>query len=250
MRLTDSIHLIGGGVWGGFGLSPGPDCNVYLVECGDGSAVMIDTGSGLPASVDAIAGHVEAAGFRPENIRAILLTHMHGDHAGGALRFAELTGAEVHASDLTAGVLATGDEETSSVALARTAGVFPSDFKLLPLAGINTIAEGDRLAFGEASFDVFDTPGHCAGHLSFLLSVRGRRDMIAGDVVFWRGRVLMQATPDCDPAALAGSLAKLAGLGDVDGLFSGHGAFVLSGANRHLDEAASHAHQLRIPPGI
>ncbi|GIK82655.1 MAG: MBL fold metallo-hydrolase [Alphaproteobacteria bacterium] len=250
MRLTGNLHLVGGGVWGGMGLSPGPDCNVYLAECGDGSAVLIDTGSGLPASVEAIAGHIAAAGIDPRSIRAILLTHMHGDHAGGLAHFAGSSGAAVHASALTARVLADGDEIASSVAAARSAGIYPAEFRLKPHAGIKPVEEGDRLVFGDIAFEAFATPGHCAGHLSFLMTAGNRRDLVAGDVVFWRGRVLMQTTADCDPAALSDSIGKLAALRDVDGLFPGHGAFTLSGANRHLDEAASHVRQLRLPQGV
>jgi len=250
MRLTDRLHLVGGGVWGGMGLSPGPDCNVYLAECGDGTAVLIDTGCGLPASVAAIAGHIAAAGMDTSSIRAILLTHMHGDHAGGVAHFASSSEASVHSSALTTRVLADGDEVASSVAAARTAGIYPAEFRLAPCAGINPVEEGDRLVFGDIAFEAYATPGHCAGHLSFLMTAGGRRDLLAGDAVFWRGRVLMQATADCDPAALAASVGKLAALRDVDGLFPGHGAFTLSGANRHLDEAAAHVRQLRLPQGV
>lgn len=249
MRLTPNIHLVGGGTWGGMGLSPGPDCNCYLVECG-GAWVLVDTGSGIGASPDAIAAHMNAAGAAVTELAAILLTHMHGDHAGGAARFAGTSGAPTYGSELTAAVLAEGDEIRSSVAAAREAGIFPPGFGLEPLQGVRPLGDGDVLRFGEAEFMAIETPGHCDGHLSFLVSTGGRRDLIAGDAVFWRGRSLAQATSDCDPAAMAASMMKLAILSQVDGLFPGHGAFTLTGAKRHLDEAASHARALRLPPGV
>ncbi|MBX3531608.1 MAG: MBL fold metallo-hydrolase [Rhizobiaceae bacterium] len=249
MRLTEAIHLVGGGVWGGMGLSPGPDCNCYLVECG-GAWVLVDTGSGVGASPAAIAAHIEAAGARTDGLTAILLTHMHGDHAGGAAHFARASGAAVYASGLTAEVLSRGDEEASAVAAAKNAGIYPADFRLQPLSGIAPMDDGEVLRFGDTTFTAIATPGHCNGHLSFVVSVAGRRDLIAGDAVFWRGRSLVQATADCDPAAMAASMVKLAGLPDIDGLFPGHGAFTISGAKRHFDEAASHARALRLPPGV
>jgi len=249
MRLTPGIHLVGGGTWGGMGLSPGPDCNCYLIECG-GAWVLVDTGSGVGASPAAIAAHVEAAGASVAGLAAILLTHMHGDHAGGAAHFAGASGAPTYASPLAAEVLASADEMRSSVAAARDAGIYPSDFRLKPLQGIRPLRDGEVLQFGETSVTAVETPGHCDGHLSFVVSARGRRDLIAGDAVFWRGRSLVQATSDCDPEAMAASMLKLAALSDVDGLFPGHGAFTLTGAKRHLDEAASHARALRLPPGV
>jgi glyoxylase-like metal-dependent hydrolase (beta-lactamase superfamily II) len=249
MRLTGTIHLVGGGSWGGMGLSPGPDCNCYLVECG-GAWVLVDTGSGVGASPAAIAANVEAAGAKVDRLAAILLTHMHGDHAGGAAHFARTSGAAVHASALTARVLAEGDEETSSVAAAKQAGIYPADFRLPALPSIAPLADGDVLRFGDTTITTIETPGHCEGHLSFVVAAGGRRDLVAGDAVFWRGRSLVQATADCDPAAMAASMLKLAALPDIDGLFPGHGAFTVSGAKRHLDEAASHARALRLPPGV
>lgn len=250
MHLAGGIHLVGGGTWGGMGLSPGPDCNCYLVDCGGGAWVLVDTGSGVGASPAAIAAHVELAGAEVGKLAAILLTHMHGDHAGAAAHFARASGAPVYASDLAARVLAEGDEEASSVAAARRAGIYPADFRLEPLPGIRPVAEGEVLRFGDAAFSIVETPGHCEGHLSFVVAAHGRRDLIAGDAVFWRGRSLAQATVDCDPAAMAASMIKLAGLADLDGLFPGHGAFTLAGAKRHLDEAAGHARALRLPPGV
>ena len=199
MKLTRSIYLVGGGVWGGMGLSPGPDCNVYLLDGGDALA-LVDTGSGTPASVDAICAQIEADGFDPARIGTVLLTHMHGDHAGGAARFAELTGAVVRGSALTADVLARGDEEASSVRLAREAGVFPADFELRPLAGIETVAAGDVITVGRLTVEAVDTPGHCDGHVSFVVRSEGRADLLAGDAV--RGPA--QAEEEADEVRLAG----------------------------------------------
>jgi hydroxyacylglutathione hydrolase len=249
MRLVENIHLVGGGPWSGMGLSVGGDCNIYLVDCGD-SLTLIDCGTGVTGSVDAILGNIAGDGLSPDRISTILITHKHGDHIGGAAQFAARTGATVYASAETAAVLAAGDEVSSSIAAAKGAGFYPADYVLSPLAGIRTLAGGEHLKIGDVDFEVVETPGHCSGHISFVARRGGRVDLLAGDALFWRGRVVMQSLPDCDVMASAQSIERLAALGNVDGLYSGHGAFTLAGATRHINSALEHVRGLRVPPGL
>ncbi|MGD9891862.1 MAG: MBL fold metallo-hydrolase, partial [Dehalococcoidia bacterium] len=237
MKLTGNAYLVGGGTWGGMGLTPGPDCNVYLID-GGGTLALVDAGSGVAGSPEAIAGWITGHGFALSDVSKILITHMHGDHIGGVAALAAMTGAEVYASSLTANVLAKADEETSAIRIARDAGVYPADFKLAALAGVRPIDEGATIAIGGTTVTAIATPGHCEGHLSFLASQPGRRDLFAGDIIFWRGRVLMQAIPGCDVMAISTSILRLAEMGTIDGLFPGHGAVTLSNANRHINAAA------------
>jgi glyoxylase-like metal-dependent hydrolase (beta-lactamase superfamily II) len=74
------VIQVGGGALGG-GLSHAADCNVYLVRAG-GRAVLIDAGSGL--GPEQLADNVRAAGVEPDRVEAVLLTHAHLDHSGGA----------------------------------------------------------------------------------------------------------------------------------------------------------------------
>lgn len=249
MKLTENAYLVGGGTWGGMGLTPGPDCNVYLIDGGDALA-LVDAGSGVAGSPEAIAGWITGHGFALADVTTILITHMHGDHIGGVAALAALTGAQVFASPLTTGVLAGADEETSSIRIARDAGIYPADFRLAALPGVISIDDGATIAIGAVAVTAIATPGHSEGHLSFLADAPTRRDLFAGDIVFWRGRVLMQSIPGCDVMALAASIERLAGLGPIEGLFPGHGPVTLSGANRHIDAAAEQVRALRIPPGL
>lgn len=249
MRLVENIHLVGGGPWSGMGLSPGGDCNIYLVDCKD-SLVLVDCGTGGAGSVDAILANIAGDGLSPDRISTILITHKHGDHIGGAAQFAARTGAKVYASAETAAVLAAGDEDASSIALAKGAGFYPADYVLAPLAGVQTLAGGEHLKIGDVDFEVVETPGHCSGHISFVARRGSRVDLLAGDVLFWRGRVVMQSLPDCDVMASARSIERLAAIERVDGLYSGHGAFTIAGATRHINAALEHVRGLRVPPGL
>jgi glyoxylase-like metal-dependent hydrolase (beta-lactamase superfamily II) len=58
--------------------------NAYLVNTGK-KLILIDTGSGrtLGPTFGRLAANLRAAGYRPEDVDDIYITHMHGDHAGG-----------------------------------------------------------------------------------------------------------------------------------------------------------------------
>lgn len=247
MKLTENVYMVGGGAWGGVGLTQGPDCNVYLID-GGGTLALFDVGSGVPGSVDTILGHIQSHGFKPSQIGAIFLTHMHGDHLGGTAAMAKATGASVYAADITAKVLETGDEEVSCVRIARTAGIYGPDYRLAAHPGVKTVAGGDTNTIGNVRVDIVATPGHCDGHISLLARSGKRADLFTGDSLFWRGRINIQPIPDCSPQESALSLERMAALGQVDGLFPGHGAFTISGANRHIDAAVGHIRALRMPP--
>ena len=80
MKLTDSVHLVGGSV---YGLSALGDCNIYLVNCGNEYA-LIDTGGGM--GVKRIIENIKYDGFDPKKIKLAFLTHCHFDHIGGGSR--------------------------------------------------------------------------------------------------------------------------------------------------------------------
>ena len=71
-------------------------CNVYLVRDGERS-VMVDTGLGVEPSLGELLTSVDVAlarwGQTQRDLRRILLTHTHTDHAGGAMPIARRTGA-------------------------------------------------------------------------------------------------------------------------------------------------------------
>ena len=66
--------------------------NVYLLT-GNDRWTLID--SGLRGEANRIARQLQDAGFPVAKLHAIVLTHAHGDHAGGALELARISGASV-----------------------------------------------------------------------------------------------------------------------------------------------------------
>lgn len=245
MRLTDHVHLVGGGGLA-FGLSDELDSHVYAIDGGHELA-LIDAGAGR--GIDAIVEHMRADGLAPQRLRYLLLTHAHADHAGGAAEVREQFGVDVLASAATGAYLSAGDEERISLAQAKRGGYYPSSyrFRACPVAG--TLAEGDRVAVGELSLEVLETPGHCSGGVSFLLNDGGCRVLFTGDTVFHGGKILLTGVWDCDSQQYMASLRKLAAL-EVDVLLPGHLSIALSGGGGHLRRAAEALDRLAMPPNI
>jgi len=243
VQLGDRIHLVGSGAFG-FDLSDPYDCHVYLLD-GGSELALVDAGAGMGAAE--IVGNMRGAGFDPARVRTIACTHAHGDHAGGAAQMlALLPNAELSVSRDVADLVRAGDEEGTSIAVAKRAGIYPADYHLEPCRVDRELADGDRIEIGDLTLECIDTPGHSSGHVSFLLERDARRNLFGGDVVFHGGTVLLQSIRDCSVPALAASLRKLRGLG-VDALFPGHLAFTLRDGQRHIEKANRALDTLLVP---
>ena len=243
MKLLERVHLVGSGS-NGFDLTDAYDCHVYLVDGGDELA-LIDVGAGMGA--EAIVENVRRDGFDPSLIRHLVLTHGHGDHAGGAARMRRLLGdPAVHASGLIADSLRMGDEKAVSLDVAKVAGIYPPDYRLEPFPVDHELEEGATIQVGDVQLLVLDTPGHSDGHVSLLLSEGPHRVLFAGDVVFFGGKILLQNIHDCRLDAEVRSLRKLRGL-SVTALLPGHLTFSLTDGQRHIERANQVLDRLLIP---
>lgn len=246
MKLAEHIYLVGSGSLG-FDLTDPYDCHVYLLDGGDELA-LVDVGAGMGA--EAIVGNVRREGFDPGRIRHLILTHAHGDHAGGAARTRRLLGEpSVCLSRAAARFLREGDEEGVSLGAAKAAGIYPPDYRLEPCEVDVELAEGDRIEVGSLTLEVLDTPGHCDGHVSLLLDHAGRRTLFAGDVIFFGGKILLQAIYDCRLDEEIRSLRKLRGL-ELTALLPGHLTLSLNGGQRHVERANQVLDRLLIPEQV
>ncbi len=243
MKLTERIYLVGSGSFG-FDLTDPFDCHVYLLDGGDELA-LVDVGAGMGA--EAILENVRREGFDPRRIRHLVLTHAHGDHAGGGASMRRLTDeAAVYVSRNRAQALREGDERAVSIDVAKTVGIYPPDYTLEPCEVEVELADGDTVVVGDLTLEVLDTPGHADGHVSLLVEHDGRRSLFAGDVIFFGGKILLQAIHDCRLDAQISSLRKLRDL-RVDALFPGHLTLSLKDGQRHIERANEVLDRLLIP---
>lgn len=246
MRLTERIHLVGSGE-PDLVTSDTVDSQVYLIDTGDGLAC-VDAGAGR--SVGRILAEVRAGGLVPEEIRWILLTHGHADHAGGGAAWRRhLPDVTIGASVPVAGWLESGDEEATSTDRARRAGIYPPDYRLEPYPVDLRLEAGTPLRLGEVSLEVIPTDGHAAGHVAFVGEIDGARTLFSGDALFPGGRILLQDTWDCDLHAALRSVERLLAL-SPQRLLAGHLAPVLDDASEHLQVALARLARLAVPESI
>ena len=179
--------------------------NSYYVGVQGLSAVLISTpdghfliDGGLPQSAAGIAANVHALGFDIRDVKWLLNSHAHFDHAGGLAALQRMSGAPVAASAETARALAAGR------ALPDDPQYAPDNLMPFPIVGdVRILADGEALALSGTVLTRHDTPGHAPG----------------GNSWSWRSC----ADGDCLHIVFADSLTPVS---EPDYRFSDHPAYV------------------------
>ena len=120
--------------------------------------VLIDGATGKAATM--IEANIRALGFRVSDIRFILNSHEHLDHAGGIARLQQDSGATVVAREPAASVLERGTTDRSDPQFGSL-DPFP------PIGTIRRIRDRETLSFGILALTAHATPGHTAGSTSW-----------------------------------------------------------------------------------
>jgi len=171
----------------------------YVVRAA-GGIVLVDAG------MDSTGGDVREAltcafGARPEDVRAILLTHWHNDHAAGARAVQERSSAKVyyHAGDRPELTRATASTGARGWLARRVPELGPlvllkgllGEATARAVAADRSITDGERI---EDDFEVIETSGHTRGHVSFYYAPE--RTLFAGDALaVIDGRVRFMSRP-------------------------------------------------------
>jgi glyoxylase-like metal-dependent hydrolase (beta-lactamase superfamily II) len=248
VRLTPDVLLVGGGALTGFGLSADFDAHVYLLDGGTELA-LVDCGMGTELGMERVLANVRTDGLDPARISRLLVTHYHTDHASGAARYRQALSLRVAFSASERAALELPDHDRTSFHAAQDAGFFARDFTYPGCPVDDPLEDGDEFAVGHLRVRYLATPGHCAGHGSFLVTGRETAYLLGGDAVFAGGKIFLQATGDCD---LRQSLDSILKLGDLhfDALLPGHGPVVLRDATSHVQTAVTVIKGLAVPPNI
>jgi metallo-beta-lactamase class B len=120
--------------------------------------VLID--GALPESAPQIAANIRSLGFRIEDVKLILNTHVHDDHAGGIAELQKQSGARVAAMPWAAEVMRKG-------AVARDDPQFGTIAPITRVARVETIRDGQSLTAGAVTVTAHWTPGHTPGGTSW-----------------------------------------------------------------------------------
>lgn len=144
--------------------------NIHYVGTGDVTAYLITTSEGhflldggAPQAGPMIIAHIAALGFDIHEIRYLLNSHAHIDHAGGLARLQRASGARMVASEGDRGALEAG-----------RVGYGPSaDWAFPPVRVDRVIADGETLTLGGTTLTAHLTTGHTRGCTSWSMDVRG-----------------------------------------------------------------------------
>jgi len=120
--------------------------------------ILID--GATPEAASQIAANVRKLGFKVEDIRVILNSHEHLDHAGGIAELQRLSGAEVRASPAAAPVLRTGKA-------SRGDPQYTSLDDMAPVARVGIVRDGETVKVGPLAVTMHATPGHTQGGASW-----------------------------------------------------------------------------------
>jgi metallo-beta-lactamase class B len=154
--------------------------NIYYVGASDITSFLIATpaghillDSGFEETVPIIRGNMKKLGFRLEDVKILINSHAHYDHAGGLATLKELTGARLAASEKDAALLARGGKGDPQVG---------DQFPFRPVQADRILHDGDRVSLGGASLTAHLTPGHTPGCTTWTMKVE--EGGASRDVVF------------------------------------------------------------------
>jgi hydroxyacylglutathione hydrolase len=176
-----------------------PEIRTFLCRSDNIGVLIRDPATGACAAIDVpeagpVLKALDETGWR---LTDILVTHRHGDHVEGIPAVKQATGARV-------------------VAPAKAGDAVPQVDV--------TVQDGDTVRVGDLEAHVWETPGHCADHVTYWFARDGI--VCAGDTLFTLGCGRVMESP---PETLYRSLRRFDDLPDTAQVFSGHD-YVLANA--------------------
>ena len=148
-----------------------------LIASKDGH-ILLD--GGLPQTAESIDRSVRALGFKVADIKVIVNSHAHYDHAGGISALQRASGGVVASSPSGAQALERGEptDDDPQFAFGRAANAYPR------VAKVRVVADGEAVRVGELSIVAHFTPGHTPGSTTWSWrSCEGERclDLVYAD---------------------------------------------------------------------
>ena len=148
---------------------------------GEGSAAIVETG---PTScLEHLKGGLKTSGVSPEDVREVLLTHIHLDHAGASGHLAEiLPNATFYVHELGYPHLADPSKLVKSATriYGERMDELWGEARPVPEGRIVVLGDGDEVEAAGGRLVAHDTPGHAYHHLAYLEPDSG--SLFAGDV--------------------------------------------------------------------
>jgi len=168
-------------------------------------AIVIDPGDNIDDILAVLRKH-------ELTVKAIVITHAHIDHIGGAAKLKAATGAPIHMNQNDQVLYDRMDVQAGWLGMETP-----------EITAIDTPArDGDSLALGPATFHVLHTPGHTQGSISMWIPAENK--LVAGDTLF-RDSIGRTDLPGGDGRQILRSIhEKLMPLPENAVVIPGHGA--------------------------
>ena len=136
--------------------------NVYLID-GGSEFILIDIG--FEDSLDTIVDLLRKMDFNLSNCKIIIATHADADHIQGSAKARELLKTKIAAHPASVEPIETGDEIVTYATIKAQGIEIP-----MPKCKIDIVLnEGDKIQVGDQTLEVWHTPGHTQGQLSFKM---------------------------------------------------------------------------------
>jgi glyoxylase-like metal-dependent hydrolase (beta-lactamase superfamily II) len=191
------------------------NCSIFGDEQ-SGEAVVIDPGDNIPKIEQILAQH-------SLRVKAIVITHAHIDHIGGAQKLHASTGAPVYMNQNDTKLQEMMDLQAAWLGVAT-----PEPVKI-----DTAVREGDSLQIAGVEFHVLDTPGHTQGSIS--LWVPNENKLVAGDTLF-RDSIGRTDLPGGDGEQILRSIHdKYFALPDDTVVVPGHGPLTTLGREKQFN---------------
>ena len=157
-RIVEGLYYVGAA-----------DVSSFLFTTPEGH-VLLD--GGFPETAEQILANVAKLGFRPTDVKLLISSHAHVDHAGGLAALREATGAVLVAS---------ADEKPQLERGGRGDFAFGDSLPFPPVEVGRTVADGETVRLGGLELVAHVTPGHTRGCTTWTAELGGH------DAVFFCG---------------------------------------------------------------
>lgn len=150
-RIADRLYYVGS-----------RDLAALLIDSGDG-LILLD--AGLPDFAPRLLANIRTLGFDPRDIRILLTSHAHFDHAGGLAAVQAASGARMFASHADAPLLARGGKDDFQ---------WDDRFPYPPVRVDRRLKDGEKVTLGRVTLTAHLTPGHTKGCTTWTFPVTDR----------------------------------------------------------------------------
>ncbi|HKS39481.1 MAG TPA: subclass B3 metallo-beta-lactamase [Blastocatellia bacterium] len=154
--------------------------NIYYVGATEVSSFLITTpeghillDSGLAETVPLIQANLKKLGFKIEDVKILINSHAHYDHAGGLADLKELTEAKLMTSEADATLLANGGKGDFQ---------WGDTLAYKPVKADRVLRDNDKVELGGVTLTARLTPGHTKGSTTWMMKVKEAGKQL--DVIF------------------------------------------------------------------